>query len=108
MQKEDVVLLVEDLITTAKSKFEFVDGVNASGGVVEDIFVVFDRLEGGAEALSKRDITLHALTDMDMQLEIGLKHNYMTDKELAMVDEYREGPKKWNISRGHEWHEVTE
>ena len=65
IQSGDRVLLVEDLITDAGSKLSFVDAIQESGGAVEDVLVVFDRLQGGKEALHERGMRLHAITDID-------------------------------------------
>lgn len=99
----DVVLLVEDLVRDGGSKLEFVEGVRKVGGTVNDIFVFFDRQEGGAEALAKEGIDLHSVTDLKTTLEIGEKYNYLTKEDLESVAEYLQDPKGWNEKRGYEW-----
>lgn len=46
------VVLIEDLITNAGSKINFINGIERAGGNVKDCLVVFDRQQGGEEALS--------------------------------------------------------
>ena len=65
------VLLVEDLITDAGSKLSFIDAIRQAGGVVKDVLVVFDRLQGGKNALGEQGIRLHAVTDMEMALSVA-------------------------------------
>jgi len=55
------VVLVEDVTTTGRSLLNAAIAVRNSGGVVSHAITVVDRLEGGAEHLSRHDITLLAL-----------------------------------------------
>jgi uridine monophosphate synthetase len=50
-QQGDVVLLVEDVITSGSSILETVTQLEAHGLVVKDVVVILDRQEGGAERL---------------------------------------------------------
>jgi len=54
------VLIVDDLITTGKSTGEAIETVRSEGGLVEDVVVLIDREEGGAERLRTMGVTLHA------------------------------------------------
>jgi len=71
----DRVLLVDDLITTGLSLRRAARAITAEGGVVEDVVVLLDRQENGAERLEKVGIKLHALVNISevasMLYEIG-------------------------------------
>jgi orotate phosphoribosyltransferase len=54
--------LLDDLVTTGSSLIGAAEAVRAEGGVVEDAVVLIDRLEGGAEKLRRKGISLHSLS----------------------------------------------
>ncbi len=58
------VLVVDDVITTGGSILSAVEAIRAEGCEVETASVVIDRLEGGATAMKKNDVRLHAMTDI--------------------------------------------
>lgn len=73
------VLLAEDLITNAGSKMSFIEALRAKDVTVNDTLVVFDRLQGGQEALGKEEVRLHALSDMDVVLAEAKSSAILTD-----------------------------
>jgi orotate phosphoribosyltransferase len=58
------VVIVDDLATSGKTILSAADRIEDEGGKVTSAVVLIDRLEGAREKLSKRGITLHAVTDM--------------------------------------------
>ena len=54
--------LLDDLVTTGGSLIGAAEVVRAEGGIVEHAVVLIDRLEGGAEELRKKGISLHSLS----------------------------------------------
>jgi orotate phosphoribosyltransferase len=57
----DRVCLVEDIVTSGGALLEAVEALRAAGLVVETAVCVVDREEGGAEALDRRAVRLHAI-----------------------------------------------
>lgn len=96
IEANDRVLLVEDLITDAGSKLSFIDALRHSGGIVSDVLVVFDRLQGGGEALESESIRLHATTDMTMALSVAEKSCLLSSDELRSIGEYLRDPRSWH------------
>lgn len=91
------VLLVEDLITDAGSKMSFIKAIRAAEASVSDVMVVFDRLQGGKEALAEKVIGLHALTDMEVALSQG--QAILSETDLMSVREYLKSPSDWHQVR---------
>lgn len=58
------VVIVGDLTTSGKTILSAAEAVADEGGRVASAVVLIDRLEGARERLSKKGITLHAVTDM--------------------------------------------
>jgi orotate phosphoribosyltransferase len=98
------VLLVEDLITDAGSKLAFIESIRHGGAFVEDVFVVFDRLQGGREALQEKGIRLHAATDMKMVLEVAREAGVLAEETLTAVHEYLVSPASWHSQRNFPYH----
>ncbi len=94
------VLLVEDLITDAGSKLSFVEAIDAAGGRVTDVLVVFDRLQGGREALAAKHIRLHSLCDMDEALAVAGSAGLVSAADLDSVGRYLADPAAWHRERG--------
>jgi orotate phosphoribosyltransferase len=58
------VVVVGDLATSGKTILSAAEAIQDEGGRVSSAVVLIDRLEGAREKLSKKGITLHAVTDM--------------------------------------------
>jgi orotate phosphoribosyltransferase len=75
----DLVLLIDDLITTGLSLEKAARAITTEGGIVADAAVLIDRQEGGRERLEKRGIKLHAL--------LSISEMVSTLAELGTIDE---------------------
>ena len=100
------VLLVEDLITDAGSKLHFIDAISAVGGVVNDVLVLFDRGQGGGEALEKRGIRLHKVTDMDTAITVAKEAGLVSDKDVESIRDYLSSPRAWHTKHHFPFNEV--
>lgn len=58
------VAVVGDLSTSGRSILSAAEAIEDEGGMVNSAVVLIDRLEGARETLSKKGISLHAVTDM--------------------------------------------
>jgi len=90
------VLLIDDVITDAGSKLNFSQSITQSGGIVEDVLVVFDREQGGAETLKDHGIQLHSLTNITTALQIGNEAGFLSVGEIDSVRNYLRDPKQWH------------
>ncbi|MDA1191412.1 MAG: orotate phosphoribosyltransferase, partial [Candidatus Poribacteria bacterium] len=59
------VALLDDLITQGTSKMVFLDALDTAGLVSNDVLIILDRQQGGAESLQERGRTLHSLITLD-------------------------------------------
>ena len=57
----DVVLVVDDVITTGGSTLKAIDAIEAEGGKVVAALVLLDREEGGREAIEDRGIPVYPM-----------------------------------------------
>lgn len=79
-QPGERVLVIDDVITSGASKLEAIAPLEAAGLKVEDILVVLDREQGGAEALAERGYRLHSILGLRKMLSI-LRQNGCIDEE---------------------------
>lgn len=105
--KGETILLVEDLITDASSKLAFVNAIRSEGLVVNDVLVLFDRQQGGAETLLAKGIQLHSLSNMRDALEVGTACGYLDNVTRASIEEYVNSPEQWHSERGLQFHSVN-
>ncbi len=103
IRKGDTVLLVEDLITDGGSKGPFIENIERCGGIVDDVFVLFDRQQGGGEYLLEKGIGLHVGTTMDIFLDVGKEDKELTHEQIEDINSYREDAKQWNLDRDYKW-----
>jgi orotate phosphoribosyltransferase len=99
------VLLVEDLITDAGSKISFAQAIRGAGGIVNDVIVIFDRLQGGETVLREHGMTLHAITNMDVALGEAEAIGLLSSHQLEMVRDYLKSPPEWHRKKSLEFHE---
>lgn len=84
MDKQAKVVLIDDLITDGASKLVFLDGIRQGGGLVQDVLVILDRGQYGAETLAKENAKLHSLITLKELL------NYMKKKMIIDEKQYKE------------------
>ncbi len=97
------VLLVEDLITDAGSKLHFINAIREAGGIIDNVLVLFDREQGGSEALAQHNIRLHSITNLAITLRIGDETGFVSHSGVKTVQKYLEDPEKWHVKRGLEF-----
>ena len=65
LNEGDRVVIVEDVTTTGGSVLKAVDEIRLKGGIVKEIFVIVDRMEGALENLSSKNIKIVPLVTVD-------------------------------------------
>ena len=69
-EKDDVVVMIDDLITKGDSKFEVIEPFQRSGLVIKDFVVLIDYEKGGSASLKEKGYDLHAFLTMREVVEI--------------------------------------
>lgn len=91
-QEGDIVLVVDDLVTRAHSKFEAIEILEENGLGVNDVVVIFDREQGGKEELDERGYVLHAALRIKPTLNFYARVGRVTQEQLHRVFDYLEAP----------------
>ena len=81
----DRAVLLDDLITTGKSKLEAIKILQGEGIRVEDLVVLVERGTSGRKELEEAGIRLHAYLDIDEILEVCREMGQITDAEIKEI-----------------------
>ncbi|SNR61192.1 orotate phosphoribosyltransferase [Lutibacter flavus] len=97
LDKNKNVVVVEDLISTGKSSLNAVKALKEEGANVKGMVAIFNYgFDIAAENFKNADVKLTTLSDYDHLLEQSLDSNYISEKELETLKNWRENPSKWN------------
>jgi len=98
---------VADLITSGISALSWIDAIEREGGYVDWYVAVFDRLQGGREALmehvhiltgEKRPIKLIPLIEMrDEFFQAGIEEGVLTEETYESLRAYLKNPDLWGV-----------
>jgi orotate phosphoribosyltransferase len=91
------VVVVEDLISTGMSSLLAVDALNAANVNVRGMIAIFTYgFDIALANFKKANIDLTTLSNYDHLLEQAHKDNYISEKELNTLSEWRDSPSTWN------------
>lgn len=88
------VLHIADLITTASSyERAWIPAINKVKGLMENSFVIIDRLQGGGELLGNLEVKSHALIGIQKNVfEMAYERKYIDLDQYNMVVKYIKEP----------------
>jgi orotate phosphoribosyltransferase len=90
------VVHVSDLITSGTSALDWVRAIREAGGRVDHYVVVFDRGQGGSEALWEQGVNLHALVSLDEEfLAFASERGSLPGRHAESVRRYLKDPDGW-------------
>ena len=90
LERNDRVLIVDDLITTGESVIEAAEVVRDQGGVVNELVVLLDREQGGQQRLRSSRIEPHVLFKISNAMTWLHQVSLISDEIYQMVREYIE------------------
>ncbi|MCD6215519.1 MAG: orotate phosphoribosyltransferase [Candidatus Aenigmarchaeota archaeon] len=97
LEKNQKVLLVEDLVTDGGSKINFFNGIKNDGGIPSYCLVVFSYGQPVIlEKMKEWNVKLFWLTDWDTTLEIARRKGYFSGDEYKEVKEFLKDPVAWD------------
>lgn len=96
LEKNQSVVVVEDLISTGKSSLNAVKALLEAQVKVKGMIAIFTYgFQVAEENFKKENITLHTLSDYEHLLNQAEKANYISNKELETIKSWRENPAEW-------------
>jgi uridine monophosphate synthetase len=86
--KGEQVVLIDDLITTGKSKFEALDILEQAGLVVKDLVVLIERGTAGRQELKERGVRLLSCFGVDEFVSLCKRSGFITEKAYVAIKEF--------------------
>ncbi len=98
LQKGQNVVVVEDLISTGNSSLLAVEALKEAGANIKGMVAIFTYgFDIAKENFKNANIELNTLADYTNLLELAVTKNYITEKELKTLQEWRESPSTWKV-----------
>jgi len=97
LEKGQNVVVIEDLISTGKSSLLAVEALKEADTNVKGMVAIFTYgFEVAENNFKESNLELTTLSDYEYLLEQALYSNYISDKELNTLQDWRKNPSSWN------------
>lgn len=91
------VVVIEDLISTGKSSLAAVEALKEAGATVKGMVAIFSYgFEVAAQNFKDQNVNLSTLSNYEILLEQALDSQYISQKELSLLRDWRSNPSEWN------------
>lgn len=91
------VVVIEDLISTGNSSLNAVAALKEAGAVVKGMVAIFSYgFDVATQNFKDKKVNLKTLSNYENLLEQALDSNYISQKELTTLQEWRANPSEWN------------
>jgi orotate phosphoribosyltransferase len=96
VEKGQSVVVIEDLISTGGSSLKAVEALRDAGCDVKGMVAIFTYgFKAAADSFKKAKCKLVTLSDYDTLIKQALQSDYITEKNLKPLKEWRENPAEW-------------
>jgi orotate phosphoribosyltransferase len=90
------VVVIEDLISTGGSSLKAVEALRDAGCEVKGMAAIFTYgFKAASDSFKKSKCKLVTLSDYETLVKQALQSNYITEKNLKSLKEWRENPAEW-------------
>lgn len=95
-EKGQNVIVIEDLISTGGSSIKAVESLKEAGLNVKGLAAIFTYgFKVAADNFKEAECPFVTLTDYTILIEQALRSNYVTENDLAQLQNWRENPSVW-------------
>ncbi|MGB5377749.1 orotate phosphoribosyltransferase [Muriicola sp.] len=96
LEKDQTVVVIEDLISTGNSSLNAVDALASSGAKIKGMIAIFTYgFQIAAENFEKKGIDLHTLSDFETLIQLASETNYIKEEQLHTLMEWKKDPSLW-------------
>ncbi|MEI6489233.1 MAG: orotate phosphoribosyltransferase [Bacteroidota bacterium] len=96
VEKGQSVVVIEDLISTGGSSLKAVETLRAAGCDVKGMAAIFTySFKTAADNFKKEKCKVITLSNYEMLIKQALETEYITEKDLKSLKEWRENPSEW-------------
>ena len=90
------VVVIEDLISSGKSSLAAVKALEKEGLNIKGLISIFTySFDEGDKNFKKQDCEKTSLCDYQTLIDEALKSNYIDNKDLDVLEQWRKNPKNW-------------
>ena len=98
LQKGQNVVVVEDLISTGNSSLMAVEALRNEGANIKGMAAIFSYgFDVAKENFKNQNVDLFTLSNYDSLLELAVAKEYITEKEQALLQNWRKKPSEWDV-----------
>jgi orotate phosphoribosyltransferase len=98
LQSGQNVVVVEDLISTGNSSLLAVEALREAGANIKGMAAVFTYgFEVAKVNFQKANVDLKTLSNYETLIHLAVDKDYISEKELKTLQEWRENPSTWNV-----------
>jgi len=95
-QKNQKVVVIEDLISTGKSSLEACDSLLAEGLTIEGLVSIFNyNFDVSKKNFESKKIKYYSLCSYEFLIKFAAKQNYISEKEIQKLKSWRSDPENW-------------
>lgn len=94
LERNDRILMIDDLITTGQSVIDAAEAAREQGGIVCELVVLLDREQGGREAIRGKNIEPHVLFNISEAFTWLNEVELLGDKDYDMIMTYIKSEKE--------------
>ena len=103
LRKGQIVIVIDDLISTGRSSLEVVNAIRKSGGKVTDIIAITTYgLKTADQNFAKNKIKIHTLTDLGHSCEVALEKGFLDAQKTKIIKDWANDPRNWAKKIGYE------
>ncbi len=96
-EKGQRVIVIEDLISTGGSSLKAVESLREAGLEVKGLVAIFSYgFDIAFSNFADAECPFITLSDYDHLIEQAVKSNYVSEKEMESLKEWKNGPDTWN------------
>ncbi len=96
LEKDQTVVVIEDLISTGNSSLNAVDALAGNGAKIKGMIAIFTYgFQLATENFEKKGIELHTLSDFETLIQLASETNYIKEEQLHTLMEWKKDPSLW-------------
>jgi len=96
LEKDQTVVVIEDLISTGKSSLNAVEALAKNGAKIKGMIAIFTYgFDLASKNFEKKEIDLHTLSDFETLIQLASETNYVKEEQLHTLMEWRKDPSLW-------------
>ncbi len=90
------VVVIEDLVSTGKSSLDAVDALRDAGAEIKGMAAIFTYgFDLAKKNFKSKKVNLLTLTDYNFLLDQALKSEFIDEKDVKSLKEWRQSPQTW-------------